>query len=240
MHLTFPITLLVLIEVFVAADVVASPLTKPILDSQLAFAERDGMVVVEAEDFFEQAKTGSRAFYRTSKHDRPIVSPDGDAAHYEDASGGVYLEILPDTRRSHSDKLIVGENFSREPGKQAVLSYRVAITQPGRYYVWVRAFSTGTEDNGLHVGIDKQWPSSGRRMQWTARHRWDWGSKQRTKEVHAGVPGLIYLDIDQPGVHIVSFSMREDGFEFDKWLMTTNAAMPTPIGEGPPASTTNR
>jgi hypothetical protein len=34
------------------------------------------------------------------------------------------------------------------------------------------------------------------------------------------VPNAIYLNIDKPGEYIISFSMREDGFEFDRWLMT--------------------
>ena len=31
----------------------------------------------------------------------------------------------------------------------------------------------------------------------------------------------LYLDIDTPGKHTIMFSMREDGTEFDKWMMTT-------------------
>ena len=70
----------------------------------------------------------------------------------------VYLEVLPDKRRNNKDKLIHGENFSNEPGKMALLVYPVHFNTPGRYYVWVRAYSTGSEDNGLHVGIDDTWP----------------------------------------------------------------------------------
>jgi hypothetical protein len=62
---------------------------------------------------------------------------------------------------------------------------------------------------------------------------WRWDSKQRTEEVHCGEPFKIYLDIDEPGTHTISFSMREDGVEFDKWLMTTDREFGRPTDDGP-------
>jgi len=184
------------------------------------FEERDGFLVVEAEDFHEQTLDGVRRWHRTDAARTPDVRPDGDPPHVEGAGGGAYLEALPDTRRTHDDPLVKGENFSDEPGKMAVLSYRVKFNTPGRYYVWARIYSTGTEDNGIHVGMDGTWPESGRRMQWTAKNAWTWGSRQRTAQNHGGEPYKIWLDIPEPGERTIQFSMREDGFEFDKWLMT--------------------
>jgi len=45
---------------------------------------------------------------------------------------------------------------------------------------------------------------------------------------HCGEPYEIYLDIEQPGLHTIEFSMREDGFEFDKWLMATDRNLACP------------
>ena len=105
----------------------------------------------------------------------------------------------------------------------AVVHYRVKINQPGRYYVWVRAYSTGSEDNGLHVGMNGLWPESGQRMQWcVGKNTWRWDSKQRTNAQHCGVPYQIYLDIESPGIYDIQFSMREDGFEMDQFLLTLN------------------
>lgn len=202
---------------------------------QVVFRESGGLVAVEAEHFARQSKVEIRAFHLTTAAHVPEIAPDGDPTHLEGASGGAYLEILPDTRRTHDDKLIRGENFAPEAGTLAILSYRVQFSTPGRYYVWVRAYSTGTEDNGLHVGIDGHWPASGQRMQWCEGKRsWWWESKQRTQEQHCGEPYKIYLDIEEAGEHTIQFSMREDGFEFDKWLMTTDRDFPRPDGEGPP------
>ncbi len=198
------------------------------------FKEVNGMVAVEAEHFFKQTEMDVRAFHLTTAETHPSVGADGDPPHVEGASNGAYLEILPDTRRTHGDKLIRGTNFSPQPGKMAVLHYKVHFQTPGRYYVWVRAHSTGSEDNGLHVGIDGTWPATGQRLQWCKGKRtWRWESKQRTEKEHCGEPYKIFLDIKEPGVHTIHFSMREDGFEFDKWLMTTQRQFKRPEDAGP-------
>lgn len=212
----------------------AADLSKPLASSELVFAEQNGIVAVEAEHFVKQTQTDVRQWYRATADETPTVKPDGDPSHVGGASGGAYLEILPDTRRTHGDKLIRGENFSPKPGKLAVLHYRVHFSTAGRYYVWVRAHSTGSEDNGLHVGIDGTWPASGQRLQWCEGKRmWRWESKQRTEKVHCGEPHKIFIDVEEAGEHTISFSMREDGFEFDKWLMTQDRNFKRPSDPGP-------
>lgn len=207
----------------------------PASDGTTTFEEVDGLVAVEAEHYAVQTDTEIRQWYVTTIDRTPNVTPDGDENHAGSASGGAYLEILPDTRRNHGNKLIGGENFSNEPGKLGVLVYPVHFNTPGRYYVWVRAYSTGSEDNGMHVGIDGTWPESGQRLQWCEGKRsWWWESKQRTQKQHCGEPHKIYLDIEQPGLHTIEFSMREDGFEFDKWLMTTDRTFARPTDSGSP------
>ncbi|SOE20063.1 hypothetical protein SAMN06298216_0564 [Spirosomataceae bacterium TFI 002] len=185
--------------------------------------ETKGFVKVEAEDFTHQTNVEHRKWYKISKKAIPAIVKDKNDLHYSSASGKAYLEILPDTRVTHDDKLIDGLNFTNQGGKIAVLHYKVKISTPGRYYVWVRAFSTGSEDNGLHVGYDGNWPEHGQRMQWCeGKNTWTWGSSQRTAEVHCGVPKQIYLDINTAGVHEIQFSMREDGFEFDNFILTSD------------------
>ena len=57
--------------------------------------------------------------------------------------------------------------------------------------------------------------------------------KDYTEAEHCGEPYKIYLDIEQSGLHTIEFSMREDGFEFDKWLMTQDRNFARPEGSGP-------
>lgn len=180
------------------------------LKAQKKFEEKNGFLKVEAEDFSKQTKSDIRKWY--------IISDDEKS---KNSSGKKYIKILPDTRKTHDDKLIKGVNFNNTPGKMAIVSYKIYINNPGRYYIWANVFSSNSEDNGVHVGLDGEWPESGQRMQWCdGKRSWYWDSKQRTKEVHCGLPGFIYLDIDKAGQHTIAFSMREDGFSMDQWFMT--------------------
>jgi hypothetical protein len=156
--------------------------------------------------------------YQTKDEKRKWVMQQHDSA-----SGKKYMMILPDTRKTHDDSLINGENFSNKPGQMTLISYNINFSTTGRYYVWVRAMSTGSEDNSVHVGLDGSWPETGARMQWCeGKKKWWWESKQRTQKEHCGVPYQIYLDVEKPGLHTIQFSMREDGFRMDKFLLTTN------------------
>jgi hypothetical protein len=196
------------------------------------FMEKDGIVAVEAEHFFKQTKDEIRSWKIINAETVPIKQ-DPDPAHFASASNKSYIEVLPDTRTNHDEKLIHGENFSNDPGKLAIVHYTIYFNNPGKYYVWVCAFSTGTEDNGIHVGLNGEWPESGQRMQWCdGKNRWTWASKQRTNEVHCGVEKLIFLEIPEKGNHVISFSMREDGFEFDKFVLSKEYVIP--VGEGIP------
>ncbi len=191
----------------------------------IPFNEANGLVSVEAEEYHYNFSNGKkRNWYIRSEHHVLKLEDDKEESHYHDAGAGAYIEALPDTRITHDDPLVQGENFYPVPGEGGIVGYKVNITTPGRYFVWARAFSMGTEDNGVHVGIDGVWPESGARLQWCeGKNEWTWSSAQRVPENHCGTNNTIYLDIETPGEHIVMFSMREDGFEMDKWLMTTDA-----------------
>ncbi|WP_051219172.1 hypothetical protein [Flavobacterium frigidarium] len=211
----------------------AQNLEKPLVTENNHFDGKKDIIAVEAEHFYKQSKNQIRQWYRTSSIETPKVGRDEDENHQLGASNNTYLEILPDTRVTAEDELIVGENFSNEAGKMGILHYKVHINTPGRYYVWARIFSMGAEDNGLHVGIDGTWPENGQRMQWCeGKNEWTWGSAQRTELIHCGVAKQIYLDIEKSGIHDIQFSMREDGVEFDKFLLTKDIDY-VPNGEGP-------
>ncbi len=210
----------------------ADQLTKPIVAPDLVFEERGGIVAIEAEYFFEQTLSDVRAWYLTTNDKTPAIEPDGDSTHIGGAAGGAYVELLPDTRRSHDDKLVKEENFENAPGKMAILSYKVHFNTPGTYWLWARAFSTTSEDNGLHFGIDGTWPATAQRWQTVTRGKWNWESKQRTEEVHAGVAGILTLQVNAPGQHTIHVSMREDGIALDRILLV-NRKDYSPEGIGP-------
>jgi hypothetical protein len=184
-----------------------------------AFEEKNGLLEVEAEAFhFNSNNESPRKWYvRSEKNPAPFEKV---TDHVASASGQAYIEAMPDTRVTHGDVLIQGENFFPVAGTGGVVSYKVKINTPGTYYVWVKAYSSGPEDNGLHVGVDGEWPESGQRIQLCeGKHKWTWSSAQRVPENHCGYTQTITLNFEKAGEHIISFSMREDGFELDKWAL---------------------
>jgi len=151
------------------------------------------------------------------------IEEDPDGNHSDTASGGVYFEILPDIRVTHEDPMSPPVAYWGQSGQGPQMTWSVNVPEPGRYYVHGRAFSTGTEDNGLHVGIDNSWPASGRMMQFCTANlrRWAWSSAQRDAGGvgSCGIQKSLYLDIDTAGPHTIKVSGREDGFELDKIVL---------------------
>jgi hypothetical protein len=187
------------------------------------YIENNGIAVIEAEDFASQHLDSKRRWLIFSANTPQHNYADNDVNHYKNASQGKYVELLPDTRTNDSETLRRGLNFSNIPGVSSILTYPVYFNTAGTYYVWARAFSTGGEDNGIHIGLNGEWPSSGQRLQLCRnKDQWTWSSAQRVDTKHCGTPNTITLDIPNPGVHTIMISMREDGFELDKLLLTTN------------------
>ena len=174
---------------------------------------------IEAENFKSQRLNAKREWCR---------SDDCPAKWQVFESNEVkYTAIIPDTRLTHDDMLVRGENFSGKPGHMAITSYDVEFPMPGRWHVWVRTFSRGSEDNSVHVGLNGNWPESGARMQFCpGRNQWFWDSRQRTVEDHCGVIGGIWIDVPSAGKHTVEFSMREDGFVMDAFYLTLSNQIP--------------
>ncbi len=208
-------------------------LSAPIVNSKLVFEEHEGILAFEAEHFFKQTETDVRKWYITSSAGVPDVTPDADPDHLEGASNGAYIEVLPDTRHTHDDKLINGENFSDIPGEMAILHYNVYFNNPGRYYVWIRAYSTNSEDDSVHLGFDGEWPESGMRWRTTIDHEWAWQNKRRYPPEAKKHGSLVsWLDVNEPGHRVLQISMREDGAELDKVILASDENF-VPDGFGP-------
>ncbi|MEO0605040.1 MAG: hypothetical protein AAF211_26655 [Myxococcota bacterium] len=233
-----------------------------------SFVEIEGRVVFEAEHFDTQTDDAWTRWYAfTDGQPAPDVTCrtgvscgggnapdcnqysdcDPDDIDPADASGGTYLEALPDRRRDDSEPGTGGEiGVVNNPGRAAVLTYEIWVEQTGRYYVWVRARGQGPAANGLHIGLDGEWPRndlvdpSTMRMQF--RNGWRWTQTRRGGQQHTGVSATpevslrdanIWLDIDTPGLHTIAFAMREDGLEIDKALLTLDPDY-EPDDLGPP------
>ena len=200
------------------------------------FIEFGGRVVVEAEHYESKTAdvTGTRAWY-VQQGASSGPGPDPDPFH-TGASGNAYVECKPDTRVTHSDPFEPG-SFYNSTLEGARLNYRIYFQTPGTYWVWVRTQSTGTEDNGIHVGVNGSIPATGWRIQWCGGG-WRWSNAQRDSGGSAcGVNGTIRVTIPSAGEHVISFWQREDGCEMDRFLLT-NSSNYEPSGIGPAESET--
>ncbi len=174
-------------------------------------------VRVEAENFTSK----SDRWVLTSPDSIPDIQPDPDQPHNSSASGNANMEVLPDTRVTHDDTLLSGGadgNYWGGSGGPR-LNYNIEIPEAGRYLVYIKTYSTGTEDNGIHVGINGTFPDTGKRIQTCAKHKWFWTSAQRTDDNHCGVAKSISVDVLAAGTNTITFYAREDGFEIDQFLL---------------------
>ncbi|MBE0678687.1 MAG: hypothetical protein IH592_07975, partial [Bacteroidales bacterium] len=206
---------------------------EPITGNMTVFGEKEGLIVVEAEHFFLQTMTSKRAWYINSPVHSPGVWPDYDTASFSDASGLAYVEALPDLFHSDEDPIIPGDNLGNGGGKMAVLHYNVVLEKPGRYYIWTRLRSNDQEDNTTQGGFDDIWPQSAQTLQSPVNHKaWIWKSENRLSR-NPWKTGRAYLDIPSSGRHVIQFCMREDGEEFDKFILTTDSLFIPGDGTGP-------
>ena len=162
----------------------------------------------------------------------PSQAQDPDGNHSDTAVGNAYLELLPDIRVTHNDPFGPPTAIWGAAGTGPEMNFMVDFPEAGQYFVHVRALSTGSEDNGIHVGINDDWPVSGERMQWCTNGRgWQWSSRQRDSggAGPCGASHTITIDVPSPGTHRVNFSAREDGFEFDRFILIKDLSNNTRI-----------
>lgn len=174
-------------------------------------------IVIEAEDYSTREDRWILTDATT-----PAQEQDPDGNHSDGAVGGVYLELLPDVRVTHEDEFGPPTAIWNVPGTGPRAEYPINFPEAGRYYVHIRAFSTGTEDNGIHVGLNGDFPASGARMQFcTAGQGWSWSGRQRDSGGMGpcGAQKTIWITVEEPGEHTFMISAREDGFEIDRIMM---------------------
>lgn len=168
----------------------------------------------------------------------PAVDPsmDPDPNHSDLAVGNTYIELLPDYR-VHEDDPFIGPNGEQglwnTPGTGPIATYIIDFPEAGRYYVHARALSTGKEDNGIHFGLDGDWPDSSKRHQFcTSGQGWKWSSRQRDsggEDNPCGVDHTSWITVDTPGTHTFALSAREDGFELDRIILIKDLSNNTRI-----------
>jgi hypothetical protein len=202
-------------------------LTSPLLHADTRTSSDYIAIVVEAEDYSTREERWVLTDLST-----PAQENDPDPNHSDQAVGQAYLELLPDMRVTHADEFGPPTAIWNQPGTGPRAEYPLYFPEAGRYYVHVRAYSTGTEDNGLHIGLDGDFPESGARLQFcTAGQGWQWSSRQRDSGGMGacGAQKTIWVTVPSEGVHTFMISAREDGFEIDRIMLIKDLSSNTRI-----------
>lgn len=108
------------------------------------------------------------------------------------------------------------------------LQYKVNFSTTGVYTVWLRTWAPDGAGDSVHLGVNGKALAATDKIS-TGLHRyWAW-----TRSTMDGPTARIL--IDQPGVRTINVWCREDGFRFDKIVITKG---PIPVGKGPAESST--
>ena len=166
----------------------------------------NGLVSMEAENYSSKVDRGSHAW--TAKDD--IAEDSGPGA----------MQATPDNGTN-----ITSSIASTSPE----LKYRVNFTKTGTHYIWIRGYTTASENNSVHTGLDGVVPSTSDNIETNTFNTWVWISDSRDG-------GRVTLNVATAGLHTFSLYMREDGFTADKIVLTTDANY-VPAGAGPAEST---
>lgn len=170
------------------------------------FQEQGGQLVIEAEHHAANiARDGKSWVART---DLP------------DYGGEAYMVAEPDTD---------GGGLIPSPAiRNAELQYQVRFATAGIFRVWLRQLVDDSRDNSVYVGINGRAASSTDPLLLNTYGTWVWG-----QGLFAGPVAMIY--VPRPGEHTINVWLREDGFRFDRLVLTSNPQF-RPNGVGPPES----
>ena len=105
------------------------------------------------------------------------------------------------------------------------IDFKVNFADTGTYYLWVRGYAPDGNSDSIHAGIDGVQVSSAYRIS-----NFSYGAYSWTRTDMSGA--VTKLTVLTTGEHTINFWMREDGFQFDKFMLTKDASF-VPSGTGP-------
>lgn len=145
---------------------------------------------------------------------------DSDPGHASTASDGRYLELLPDERRAPGDPSSTADAW-QTPGVGPRLEIDLDFPEAGRWEVYARAYSTGSEDDRVFVALDGDFSTAAILDLCDQRDVWVWSKCHGDNEPAVSVPS--------PGIHTVQLAGLDDGFELDRVMLARVDAVEPPV-----------
>jgi hypothetical protein len=167
-------------------------------------------LLIEAEDV---DTADDRWVFSTSQNTgEGSILEDSDTSHATGASGGAYMELLPDGFVDTSDNA-ASDTVWPIAGDGPTLQFNIDFPVEGRYEVFARAFSTNVNDDTIHVGVDGLWSAEDSIIELCEqRDEWAWSDCNENKRT--------FINVQTSGMHTVLFAGRDDGFELDQFVLS--------------------
>lgn len=116
-------------------------------------------------------------------------------------------------------------NGPQAPTESPRLDYVVDFATTGTHYVWIRGLSPNSSGNRVHMGMDFTVLATGIGGNGFSSNNWEWVEVDESSV-------RVAINVATAGLHTINVWMDEDGFMFDKMVLTTNANY-VPTGYGP-------
>ena len=133
-------------------------------------------------------------------------------------SGSGAMVVGPDDGTQNSDSAVYSVESPR-------LDYEIQFSKTGIHYVWIRGVApdSSSRDDSVNIGLNGEPVAN-------AEHIREFNSDWQWSNLRKG--GLIAsIDVQTIGTHTLNVWMREDGFVFDKLMLTVDDSY-TATGEG--------
>ncbi len=216
------------------------------------FREVGGIVVVEAEHFESRQGSDDEHVWKIAPDELSAEEASLAAAGYQSARSGKYMVVLPDA----------GQNRNNVDARAAgpYMEYKVEITTPGEYQLYLRATGfDGASDSGyisiVELGSDAGGPGPNWYRQAPIPQDGDFASRgdgagwlgtggADAVGGDAGGDPMLY-NIVKAGVYTVRIHQREDGLGVDSFVLQ-RSNLPTPAQDiaesksGPPPADTDK
>lgn len=218
-----------------------------LLAQTIIFLESGGQVVVEAENFTSRVDTSS--------HSWAIVPGEasGFPSQFSNFRGDGYVQLLPDVLLGTSIPLVGGG-----PNNPPSVNYKIRITTPGTYRLYVRWASHDNNSDSFYASIVELSDGTATNMggapitpiadfyrfvtfpntQDFATTPWTGiAGFEQTNACCSSFEVDTVWSIAAAGDYTVRFRLREDGAAIDAFILQLDT-LPVPTLNGPPASDT--
>ncbi len=182
-------------------------------------------------DFVVTPSSGGSGPYQQGSGPGNVVSIEAERFDVNQAAGGhSWVEVFPNGVSGSAMAATPNNGTNVNSGyvtSSPRLDFEVNFAKTGIHFVWIRGIGASGFDDSVHVGLNNSAVASADRItKFSPSPGW-------SGQTMDGVVATI--NVTSLGLNTINVWMREDGFVFDKLVLSTDATF-TPTGSGPSES----